>query len=299
MAVLAGINSTQINDTILASGIAKFVVPTPMASPLYEVLAMVFDNKDNHSNVVDIPAWDAFPAVAETTEGDESANVNYSTSKKSMTGVMLDTSALITDQVVMDSMVLESQMVGQMVLNLRNTIDSEVLELFKTATNVTDKSDVNLTLAFWRAALAAFRAQKPIGTAVYVGSPNQLRDILDDMANVAGGNQLGAAGQTIFSSSVIDGYRGPYQGVQIFESSNVASNDADNDVGGFTTVVSSGPGAPPSLSGLGLGIWQPIQAEGQRLPKRHGIETTVSARVGFVRTAEYLVRGLISKKAAA
>lgn len=298
MAVSPGMNSNQINDTILASGIAKFVVPTPMASPLYEVLAMVLDNKDNHSNVVDIPAWDAFPAVAETTEGDESANVNYSTSKKSMTGVMLDTSALITDQVVMDSMLLESQMVGQMVLNLRNTIDAEVLELFKTASNVTDKSDVNLTLAFWRAGLAAFRAQKPIGTAVFVGSPNQLRDILDDMANIGPG-QLGAAGQTIFSSSVIDGYRGPYAGVQIFESSNVASNDADNDIGGWTTVVSSGPGAPPTMSGLGLGIWQPIQAEGQRLPKRHGIETTVSARVGFSRMAEYLVRGLISKKAAA
>lgn len=299
MAVLAGFNSTTLNDTILASGIAKFIVPTPMASPLYESLAMVLQLSANHSNTVDIPSWDAFPTVATTTEGDESANVNYSTSKKSMTGVMLDTSALITDQVVMDSMLLESQMVGQMVMNLRNTIDVEVLKLFQGATNVTDKSDANLTLAFWRAALASFRAQKPIGTACYVGSGNQLRDIIEDMADVAGGNQLGAAGQTIFSSSVIDGYRGPYQGVQIFESSNVPEADADNDVGGFIAVQGSTAGSPPSMSGFVLGIWQPIQAEGQRLPKRHGIETTVSARVGFKIAAEYLVRGLISKKAAA
>lgn len=298
MAVLAGFNSTQLNDTVLPSGIAKFVVPTPISSPLYQVLAMVVDNSTLGSNVCDIPQWGAFPTVNTTPEGDESVHSNYPTNKTSMTGVMLDTNALITDQIVMDSMVMESQMVNQMVINLRNEIDKQVLGLFDGATNTSDNTGVNLTLALWRQARAAFRAQKPIGTMCFVGSPNQLRDIIEDMAVVAGGTQLGNAGQTIFSSSVIDGYLGPYQGVHIFESANVPEADASNDVGGFVAVTSSGPTSPPSLSGFALGIWQPIQIEDIRAPSRHGLDTTVSARVGFVRAAEYLVRAVISKKAA-
>lgn len=297
MAVQPGFNSTQINDTILASNIAQFIIPTPQATPLYEVLAMQLDLSGNKSNVVDIPSWDAFPATETTIEGDEVVSVNYSTSKKSLTGIKPSTRALITDQAMQDSMLLESDMVGQMVLNIRQTIDIGVLDLFNTATNVSDNTGVNLTITLWMAALAAFKAQKGQGTMCYVGSHNQIRDILKDLKDSAGGQTLGPAGASIFSSQVIDGYRGEYGGVHFFESGNVASNDADNDVGGFIFVQGT-PGSAPTRSGLVLGVWHGVQAMGLYTPHRHGIDTTVSARVGFQRSAEYLVRGLISKKAA-
>lgn len=299
MAVQNGVNSTQINDTILASGIAQFIIPTPAAAPLYEALCMQHDCSTLKSNVMDIPRWDAYPATEETTEGDEVASVNYSTSKKSITGVMYSTRALITDQAVQDSMLLESQMVNQFALNVSNTLDIEALGLFVTATNASDNSGFNLTVALWQVALAAMKAQKPgTGEICFIGSNNQIRDLLKDFVTMAGGQQLGNAAQSVFSAMSVDGYRGPYGGVHVFESPNVSEYDASNDAGGFVLVRSAGPGSPPEMSGLSMGVWSPIRAAGLYTPHRHGIDTTVSARCGFQRTAEHMVRAFISKKAA-
>lgn len=290
---MAGINSTQINDTIAASGILKFIVETPTAAPLFQVLCMEHNCSTIGSNVLDIPSWSAFPATEETTEAAEVAEVNYATSKKSITGVMYSTRALITDQAIQDSTLAQSEMVNQLVLNIANTLDIEALGLFVTATNASDNSGTNLTVALWQVALAAFKAQKPgIGEVVFVGSNNQIRDLLKDFVTIAGGSQLGNAAQSVFASTAIDGYRGAYGGVHIFESPNVSEYDASNDAGGFVLV------RPGSVSGLSIGVWSGIQAEGLYLPYKHGFDTTVSARCGFQRTAEHKVRAFISKKAA-
>lgn len=299
MAVQAGINSTQINDTIAASGISRFIVPTPAAAPLFEALCMQHDCTNLDSNTMDIPSWNAYQATEETTEGDEVASVNYPTSKKSITGVMYSTRALITDQAVQDSTLLASDMVNQLAMNISNTLDIEALGLFVSATNASDNSGVNLTVPLWQVALAAFKAQKPgIGEVVFVGSNNQIRDLLKDFTTVVGGQQLGNAAQSVFSAMVVDGYRGAYNGVHIFESANVSEFDASNDAGGFTLVRTAGPGSPPAMSGLSMGVWRPLMAAGLYTPHRHGLDTTVSARCGFQRTAEHLVRAFISKKAA-
>ncbi len=299
MAVQPGINSTQINDTILASGIARFIVPTPAAAPLYEALCMQHDCATLGSNVFDIPSWNAYPATEETTEGDEVTSVNYATSKKSITGVMYSTRALVTDQAVQDSTLMTSDMVNQLAMNVSNTLDIEALGLFVTASNASDNSGVNLTVALWQVALAAFKAQKPgLGEVCFIGSNNQIRDLLKNFITLAGGQQLGNAAQSVFSSMSIDGYRGPYGGVHVFESPNVSEYDASNDAGGFCLVRAAAPGSPPAMSGLSMGVWSPIHAAGLYTPHRHGIDTTVSSRCGFQRTAEHMVRAFISKKAA-
>ena len=293
---MAGFNSTTLAETVAASGIARYAIPTPVAQPLFAVLAMQWDLTSNGSNVFDIPSWDAFPATEETTEGAEVAQVNYATSKKTMTGVMISTRSHVTDQIVQDSTLPKSEMVNQMVRNVRNTVDVETLELFKTASNMSDNTGVNLTVLLLAAGLAAFRAQKPIGEVALVLSPNQVRDLITDQVSSTGGVQIGGVGSAMFNSMAVDGYRGPYMGMHLFESSNVAAADGANDVGGFVA-VSPGPSSP-SLSGLSLGVWSPIEAKGLYKPEFHADDVTVSTRCGFVRTAEYLVRGLISKKAA-
>lgn len=298
MANQAGVNETTANDLIASSGIAQFVIAGPRATPIYESLAMQLDLSGLGSNVADIPAWDASPATEETAESDEVTSVDYSTSKKSITGVMLSTRALVTDQFVQDAGSLASTAVDEMTANIRNTIDLEVLELFKTASNKSDNTGVNLTIALWMAALALFKAQKPGGSLCFVGSNAQLRDIHADMIAGAGAGQIGAAGASIFGSTVLDGYLGPYHGVNIFESANVAAADASNDVGGFLAIMAGAPGSSPVRSGLALGVWRGIEAKGLYMPSRHGLDTTVSARVGFTRASERMIRALVSKRAA-
>lgn len=296
MATQAGVNETTANDLIAASGIAQFVIEGPRASPIYEALAMQIDCSALGSNVCDIPGWDASPATEETAESDEVVSVNYSTSKKSATGVYVSTRALVTDQFTQDSGALGSTSVDEMAANIRNTIDAEVLELFKTASHLSDHTGLNLTIALWQAALALFKAQKPGGTICYVGSHGQLRDFNAAMVAAVGGQQISGAGLSVFSSDVIDGFQGFYQGVAMFESGNAAAADASNNVGGFVSIVAGQPGSAPTRSGLALAVWTGIGAEGVRVPSRHGYDVTASARVGFTRASERMVRGLISLK---
>lgn len=292
----AGINETTANDLVLTSGIVKFIIPPPLALPIYEAVAMQIDNSKLGSNVADIPGWDALPATETTAETDEVTSVNYSTSKKSITGIMVSTRGLVSDQIQQDSGLMTSDAVELMSMNVRNTIDVTTLALFKTASNQSDNTGVNLTVALWQAALALFRAQKLMGQAVFIGSHNQIRDLLSALSTTVGGQQLGDAAAAIFNSAVVDGYRGPYQGVHIFESGNISEADASNDHGGFLCMVPGSSG--PLISGLGLGVWRGIGARGKDAPEKHGYDVTTSARVGFSRSTERFVRGFISKKAA-
>ncbi len=295
MAVQDGINSTTANDAVDPSRHVDFIIAGPRAVPIFESLAHVLDCKNLGSNVASIPSWDASPATENTTEGDEVASANYTTSPKTATGVMISTRSLITDQWVQDSGALASSAVDEHAANVRNSIDVGVLDLFNTASNASDNTGVALTLALWLAALAAFKAQLPGGTEIaYVGSSGQMRDFYAALIAGAGAAQIMGAGSEIFSRGANAGYLGVYHGVQMFESPNVAANDADNDVGGFVSITAGQPGATPVRSGLVLAVWRGIESRGIYIPHRHGIDTTTSARVGFARGAERLVRGVIS-----
>jgi len=299
MAAVAGINSTSQNDLITPErpGV-PFAITGPRAVPTYESLCMMLDFKALGSNVGTLPSYDAAPATEVTTEADEVARASYTTSKKSITGTKIATRALVTDQFTMDSGALGSGSVDEMAANVRNSIDVSALALFSSATNVTDNTGVNLTTALWAAGLALFKAQLPGGLLCFVGSPAQLRDINNDLANNAGGAAINGAGLALFSSGMTDGYIAPYRGVHIFESSNVAQADGSNDVGGFLSIVVGAPGAAPTRSGLAIGVWHGVMAEGIRDPSRFGLDVVVSARVGFQRSNERMLRGMISKRAA-
>lgn len=307
---MAGFNTTQMAGAIADSTVSPFIVPAPASAATYPLLVKMFDCTANKSNgTLDVPYWGARPQVTKNlAEGTAGTPANYDlTGKTSIIAGMLDTTADITDQVIQDSGLLQSDMVNEMFENLYETIDKEVLGLFDGATNTSDHTGVNLTLALWFADRALFRAQKPRGQMVFVGSGNQLRDIQLALVNSAGGQQIAGAGNSIFESGVIDGYIGTYNGVAIIESGNVVEADASNDVGGFLGVVGSStaataPGEPAvvgvEFSGFGMGVWQPAQVESIRAPRKHGFEATVSARLGFKRIAEYMIRAVISKKAA-
>jgi len=299
MATVVGFNSTSNNDLITPTrpGI-PYAISAPRATPIYESIGWILDFSKLGSNVGTLPSRDAAPATEVTAETDEVVRASYTTSGKSITGTMIATTGLVSDQYTMDSGALGSGTVDEMAANVRDAIDIVVLALFATASNLTDNSNVNMTTALWAAGLALFKAQKPGGIMCYIGSPSQNRDLINDLANNAGGSQIQSAGLQIFTSGVTDGYIGPYRGVQIFESSNVAAADGSNDVGGFVSVVAGSPGATPSRSGLAIGVWHGVQAEEDRQAKRFGTDVVVAARVGFSRSNERFLRGMISKRAA-
>lgn len=307
MAAQAGFNTTQADAAILASNISTYFVPTAAASLLYPLLAFMPDLRENRSEVYDVPAWGSFPSIANQTEADEYSLVNVAlTAKKSFTAVDPGARQLVTDQALMDMGIAGVQMndspsVQQMIRALRNSLDSSWLGLITSATNTSDSTGTNLTLALYFAALAAFKAQKPLGEICFIGSNAQIRDLILDLNASGGGMQLAGAGGEVFSGNgmKVDGYLGMYGGARIFESSNIPAADASNDSGAFISVQ---PGAGPAgemLSPLGLAVWQDIQAEGIRVPSRKGEDVTVTCRVGFQIVTNNWLREFITKRAAA
>lgn len=295
MAAQEGVNLTTANDAVDPSRRVPFIITGPRALNIYGSLAMELDCSNLGSPVASIPSWDASPATETTTESDEVASANYTTSAKTATAIMVSTRGLISDQWVQDSGMLASSAVDEMAANIRNTIDVMVLDLFNTASNVSDNTGVALTLELWLAALAAFKGQLPgQGEIAFVASAGQMRDFYAALLAGAGANQIAGAGLDIFTRGANQGYLGLYNGVHMFESSNVAANDADNDVGGFVSLSMGAQGGPPERSGLCLAVWRGVGARGVDVPHRHGFDVTTSARVGFARTTERFVRGVVS-----
>jgi hypothetical protein len=300
MATQAGFNTTQADAAILASNISQYLVPTARSNYLYPLIAGIIDLRQNRSEVFDLPRWGTFQTVANQTETDEYSSSNVPlTAKSSITAADPGLRSLITDQALQDTGFVSSVAVNQMIEALRNYFDVQTLALITSATNTSNSSDVNLTLALWTAAKAAFKAQKPLGTMCFVGSTNQLRDFDLDLIQSGGGSLVQGAGLDIFQGAMVDGYRGIYNGVAIFESANVPEFDASNDSGAFFALQ---PGAGPkgeTLSPFAMGVWEEIHAEGVRVPSRKGEDVTVTSRVGWQVHAQYWIREFVTKKAAA
>jgi hypothetical protein len=159
---------------------------------------------------------------------------------------MISTRGLITDQWLTDAGDLASSGVDEMVAERpqRDRRWGSSTSSTPPPTPATTPA-IALTLALWLAALAAFKAQLPGQQAIaYVGSSGQMRDFHAALIANAGSAQIMGAGNNIFSAEVIDGYLGLYHGIHMFESANVAANDADNDVGGFVALSAGQPGSP-------------------------------------------------------
>jgi hypothetical protein len=197
---------------------------------------------------------------------------------------------------------------------MRNRIDKDVLALFGGASNVSDNTGANLSLDLWETALAAFKAQKPnMPRIAFVGSTNQIRDFRKAARAAGGGFITGNPAADLYGGMSRSGFQGIYAGVEIYEG-NTTEADADNDAGGFVACSAPDEWAPVQGlengghyqrgSGLGVAFWAlrgtyGVVAETMRVPERVGERLAVAAMYGATITADHLVRGFISKKAAA
>lgn len=313
MAVQAGFNTTSDNDLVPTETISGYIIPAANFLRVSEALAWVAPAPAGAA--YRFPRWDAVAVTGTHTEADELSATSFPTSNENVTGAVVGVHALSSDQLIASSSMVTIEMeIARMVDEERNRIDKDLLALFGGATNVSDHTGVNLGLDNWEAALAAFKAQKPnMPRTAFVGSTNQIRDFRKAVRAAGGGFLAGDVGRDLYGGMARAGYQGMYAGVEIYEG-NTTQADADNDAGGFCACAPAGEWAPVQGlengghyqrgSGLGLAMWAlrgqfGVGAETIRVPERVGSRLVVSAMYGAVITADHLVRGFISKKAAA
>lgn len=313
MAVQAGFNTTSDNDLVPTETISGYIIPAANFVRVSQALAWVAPAPAG--STYRFPRWDAVAVTGTHTEADELSPTSFPTSNENVTGAVVGVHALATDQLVASSSMVTIEMeIARMVDEERNRMDKDILALFGGATNVSNHTGVNLGLDNWETALAAFKAQVPnMPRIAFVGSTNQIRDFRKAARAAGGGFTLGPVAADVYGNMDRTGYQGMYAGIEIYEG-NTTQADADNDAGGFCACAPAGEWAPVEGlengghfqrgGGLGIAMWRlrdsfGVGAEMIRVPERVASRLVVSAMYGATITAEHLVRGFISKKAAA
>ena len=312
MAALNGFNTTSDNDLVRTESINKFVIPPANFVRVYEAISWIAPAVGTAHKW---PRWDAVAITGTHSESDELSSTSYPTSVESVNGAVVGTFAFASDQLAAASGMAPIEVqVANMVEEMRNRIDKDVLATFGGATNLSDNTGSNLSLDLWETALAAFMAQKPLGPRfAFVGSTNQIRDLRKAIRSSGNGGLIMGAGLEVFNGLPNRGYVGTWQGVEIYQG-NTTQSDADNDAGGFVSCAEMGVwtggadlasgGEYQVHSGVGVAMWAlrgqyGISAEAEREAQRIGTKLVASAMYGAAITADHLVRGFISKKAAA
>lgn len=307
MAALNGFNLTSNNDLTPTESINGLVIPAANHVRIYENFTWVCKASGLAHQ------WARRDAVAVSgthTESDELTSTSFPTSNESIAVAEVAVRAFASDklQFVGSNVSLQSQ-VEALVDEMRNKIDLDVLAAIGGATNQSDNTGSNLSLSLFDAALAAFRAQKPtFSRTCFVGSMNQSRDLMIAIRQAGGGNMLAGVGTDLFNGMVRQGYKGMWQGVEIYEG-NTTQADASNDGGGFISAAPMGMWMGPEdieqggqlmpFSGVGLAVWRKLFIETERIASRIGTDIVVSSIYGASITADHNARAFISLKAAA
>lgn len=308
MVALPGFNRTSDNDTFQTEMINPLIIPPANFVRVYEAITWMAGVRAGNSHV-----WPQLDAVAVTgthTEADELSATSFPTSQEAVSPSMVAVRAFASDQLqAVGSILGPEQQVFAMAEELRNRIDKDVIAAIGAATNASDNTGANLSLALWDTAVAAFLAQKPgLDRIAFVGSSNQHRDLVTAIRSSGNGGLIFGSGNDVFNGTPRNGYKGMWNGIEIYVG-NTTQADADNDAGGF--VACAAPGSwvgPTSLeqggqyqvgSGVGIAMWQNIGVKAQYIPSRLGTDYVVAAMYGAAVTTDSRVRAFISKKAAA
>jgi hypothetical protein len=311
MAAISGFNTTSNNDLVPTESINPYVIPAANFIRVYEAITWAAPARGTAHKW---PRYDAVAVTGTHTEADSLSATSYPTSVESVNGAVVGTYAFASDQLAAASGMapIETQ-IANMTEELRNRINRDILATFGGASNLTDNSGSNLSLDNWETALAAFYAQKPLGPRfAFVGSTNQIRDLRKAIRSSGNGGLIMGAGLEVFNGLPNRGYVGTWQGVEIYQG-DTTEYDASNDAGGFVSCAEMGVWTGPEDysqggqyqvgCGLGLALWPlrgtyGISARAQELVENVGTKLVASAMYGAAITADHLVRGFVSKKAA-
>lgn len=171
------------------------------------------------------PRWDQLtPPAGAKAEGDDFTQVEMTTSEESATPALVGFETALTDEVVAGRRGIREAHLIEAVNSLSNRIDSDILAVSTSATNIAGTTATVCGRQAFSAYAAAYRALDIPGGEMmdhaFCGSHDAFRDLDDDEVVTAA---VKAANDGFLALASAAGYKGSYGGFQLFESGNVAA----------------------------------------------------------------------------
>lgn len=294
MAAIAGLNTTTAAELIHTEQIDPDIIAAPAIVRAYEGFTWVRDASKGYAGTYRFNTLDDAVVTGTKTETDELTATNFGISKAEVTAAVVGRRHFISDEgsqdVIAEAMSLAA---NDMADKVRNRVDKDVLSLASGATNTSDFTGAEMNTDNFATARAAFDAQNPsLARTVLVCGPGQIAHLRKAIRNAGNGGLIMGAGLDVFSGRINAAYQGEWEGVEIWRGNVPDANASD------ASAMFVGCDAPGGKSGLGLAVWWGVRPEAERIAARAGVDVVVTSRYGCVITAQYLVREVITKKAA-
>lgn len=247
--------TTSWNDLIHSEAISEIILAANRPPPIHLAIAYVRNASQAGAGTYRFPKWNKEDVPAGTkTEGTGGFTVVESTTGgATATAGFVGLGRVLTAEAAQDSgrglaeIMMQNEDAG------RERLTKDLLGLFTSATNTEAFGNVAFNLTRWGTAKFSFEALNPVGTRrAFISSMAAMRGLEADMrttgaAFLANPLEFSSGGSSIRLIPG-QGYRGMFEGFEIYASSLCPDNDADTISSAFAMVG--------DLGALGLALWE-------------------------------------------
>lgn len=271
---------TSLNDLIHSQQIEELILAANRPASVHQLIAWARDASKGGAGVYQFPKWDKVDVPSGVkTEGTGSFTITeQTTSSATATAGFVGIGIELTDEAAQDSLKGLADMIMLNEARGAERVTKDCLSLFTSCTNTHAVGDAAFDLTQWGLAKAKFKALNPVGARLaYVGSNASIRDLEASMRATGASfmaNPLIVDGKLINNPG--QGYRGMFEGIEIYETSLCPDHDADIISTAF--LVAGDQGA------IGLAVWVPWRHEVQRNSANATDELYSAARYGVCLT---------------
>lgn len=272
-AVTSATKLSSQTELVPSERIRQFVYEYNYAPLTALAVAAVEPMGQGQGGTVAIPRWAVVSVPAGTkTETDEFSIAEVTTDETTISpayvGLYIHVSDELQNRRMGNAMAAST---AQSIRAVENRVDSDGLGLFTSCSNTESFTGLAFTEERFSTAAATFMALNPVGDRfACVMSHGMFRDFKNSIKNNGGA----AFGNDVLASQIAAmvgpkaGFKGTWDGFEIYVSSNVPTTSADSN-GAMLVAGDMGP--------LIIVSEEPIGVETERFPKRKGTEATIAA----------------------
>ncbi|MBL9105184.1 MAG: hypothetical protein JNL82_29835 [Myxococcales bacterium] len=266
--------TTSWNDIIHSEAVNEIILAANRPPAIYQAVAYMRDAAMAGSGVYKFPKWAKtdVPAGVKTEATGAFTVVESTTDGVSATAGMVGLGRVLSDEAAQDSFRGIADLIMQNEAAGGERLTKDLLGLFTSATNTEAFGNVAFNLTRWGTAKFTFEALNPVGTRrAFIGSMAAMRGLEADMRTTGAAflaNPLNLGAGIMMQPG--QGYRGMFEGYEVFASSLCPDNDADTISSAFAMVG--------ELGALGLAVWKSFRHIPEDDPEHANVKLWTSAR---------------------
>lgn len=262
------------NDLIHSEAINDFILAANRPPAIYQAIAYYRNASNAQSGIYKFPRWAKtdIPAGVKTEGTGAFTKVESTTDGVSATAGMVGIGRVLTDEAAQDSLRGLADLVMQNEEAGGERLTKDLLGLITSATNTEPFGNVAFNLTRWGTAKFSFENLDPVGTRrAFISSLAAMRGLEADMRTTGAafmGNPANLGAGIMLMPG--QGYRGMFEGYEIYVSKLCPDNNDDEISSAFAMVGDQGA--------LGLAVWKTWEHKPKDDPEHANMELWSKAR---------------------